>query len=127
MNESIRKQRVQRVKMTDITEQKECEKSLNDGNKADILPVWYIYMIKTRLDTLYTGITTDVARRFKEHSRGSKKAARYLRGKGPLELMWHQEVGTKSDALKAEYKMKQLSKGEKLQIINKHSTIKASS
>ncbi|MEP3349143.1 MAG: GIY-YIG nuclease family protein [Marinomonas sp.] len=81
-------------------------------------PQWSIYMIKTRMNTLYTGISLDVARRFKEHSGDSKRAARYLKGKGPLELVWQQEVGTKSDALKLEYQVKKLNKRQKLQLIN---------
>jgi len=78
---------------------------------------WSIYMIKTRLNTLYTGISTDVERRFKEHSGGSKRGARYLKGKGPLELVWHQTVGSKSDALVLEYKVKKLSRQQKLSLI----------
>lgn len=81
-------------------------------------PQWSIYMIKTRMNTLYTGISLDVMRRFKEHSGDSKRAARYLKGKGPLELVWQQEVGTKSDALKLEYQVKKLNKRQKLQLIN---------
>lgn len=83
-------------------------------------PPWHIYMIKTRLDTLYTGVTTDVARRFKEHCSGNKRSARYLKGKGPLELVWHQVVGTKSAALQYEYRVKQLSKAEKQRLISEN-------
>ncbi|WP_133010229.1 GIY-YIG nuclease family protein [Marinomonas flavescens] len=79
---------------------------------------WSIYIIKTRLDTLYTGITTDVERRFKEHSSANKRGARYLKGKGPLELMWHQTVGSRSDASVLEYRVKQLDKCQKLQLID---------
>ncbi|MBJ7537411.1 GIY-YIG nuclease family protein [Marinomonas transparens] len=75
-------------------------------------------MIKTRLNTLYTGITTDVERRFKEHSGLNKRGARYLKGKGPLELMWHEEVGSKSDALVLEYRVKKLNKRQKLSLID---------
>ena len=81
-------------------------------------PQWSIYMVKTRLDTLYTGISLDVERRFKEHSGDSKRGARYLKGKGPLELVWQQTIGSKSDALKLEYQVKQLNKHKKQQLIN---------
>lgn len=74
-------------------------------------------MIKTRLNTLYTGISTDVERRFKEHSGASKRAARYLKGKGPLELVWQQSVGSKSDALILEYQVKKLNRRQKLSLI----------
>ncbi|WP_012069166.1 GIY-YIG nuclease family protein [Marinomonas sp.] len=78
---------------------------------------WSLYMIKTRLNTLYTGISTDVDRRFKEHSGVSKRGARYLKGKGPLELVWHQSVGSKSDALVLEHKVKKLNRRQKLSLI----------
>ncbi|AWY02381.1 hypothetical protein A8139_09440 [Marinomonas primoryensis] len=74
-------------------------------------------MIKTRMNTLYTGISKDVDRRFKEHSGASKRAARYLKGKGPLELVWHEAVGTKSEALVLEYRVKKLNKRQKLSLI----------
>ncbi|TYL49467.1 GIY-YIG nuclease family protein [Marinomonas sp. IMCC 4694] len=78
---------------------------------------WNIYMVKTRLNTLYTGITTNVERRFKEHSGDSKRAAKYLKGKGPLELVWHEVVGNKSDALVLECRIKKLTRHQKLRLI----------
>lgn len=85
---------------------------------------WNIYMIKTRLGTLYTGITTDLARRFQEHESGSKRAARYLKGKGPLELVWHHQAHSKSDALKLEYRIKQLTPYQKQQLITGEKDLK---
>ncbi len=79
---------------------------------------WSIYMIKTRMNTLYTGISTDIDRRFKEHSGVSKRGARYLKGKGPLELVWHELVGSKSEALILEYRVKKLNKRQKLDLID---------
>lgn len=79
---------------------------------------WSLYMIKTRLNTLYTGISTDVDRRFKEHSGVSKRAARYLKGKGPLELVWQQPVGSKSEALILEYQVKKLNRRQKQSLID---------
>lgn len=79
---------------------------------------WYIYIIKTRLNTLYTGITTDVERRFNEHSGQGKAGAKYLKGKGPLELVWRQPVDSKSDAAGLEYRIKKLNKRQKLQLIS---------
>ncbi len=74
---------------------------------------WFVYMIKANNNTLYTGITTNVNRRFKEHSEDTKKGAKYLRGKGPLTLMFHQEIGSKSDASKIECGIKKLTRKEK--------------
>lgn len=74
---------------------------------------WYLYIIRTRSGELYTGITTDVERRFAEHNAGGAKAARYLRGRGPLSLVFSQEVGSRSAASKTEWAIKQLSKEDK--------------
>ena len=62
---------------------------------------------------MYTGITTDVERRFEEHESGDKKGSKYLRGKAPLELVMKKRVGDRSMALKIEAKVKKLSKIEK--------------
>ena len=80
-------------------------------------PLWFLYMIRTHSGMLYTGITTDVKRRFLEHQAGGNKSARFLKGKGPLILVFSVEVGDQSTALKCEYKMKKLSRSKKEQII----------
>lgn len=80
--------------------------------------VWSVYLIRTRLNTLYAGVTTDVERRFKEHASNSKRGARYLRGKGPLALMWHQAIGDKKEAMSLEYKIKQIDRKKKLSLIH---------
>ena len=78
---------------------------------------WYLYIIRTGSGELYTGITTDVERRFAEHEEGGAKAAKYLRGRGPLTLAISQEVGSRSAASKAEWAVKQLSKADKEELI----------
>lgn len=78
---------------------------------------WFIYIIKTKYDTLYCGITTDVERRFSEHCSQGVKCAKYLRGKAPLELVYQQSVADKSTALKYEYKIKRLKRKHKLPLI----------
>ncbi|MDQ7003789.1 MAG: GIY-YIG nuclease family protein [Ghiorsea sp.] len=78
-------------------------------------PAWYLYMIRCKGNVLYTGITTDVARRLGEHQAG--KGAKFLRGKAPLELVSQQEVGSHSDALKLEINIKKLNKTEKEKLI----------
>ncbi len=83
---------------------------------------WYLYLIRTQQGALYTGITTDVKRRFSEHSAQGLKCAKSLRGKAPLELVLKHFVGTKSDALKLEYKIKQLDKQQKEYLI-KHKSL----
>lgn len=80
---------------------------------------WFVYIIENRLQQLYTGITTDPARRVKEHRDDSKKAAKALRGKGPLSLRFCEPVGSKSTALKIEYWIKQQTKATKLKLIDR--------
>jgi len=79
---------------------------------SKILP-WHLYMVRTNHGHLYTGISQDVSRRFSEHQEEGKKAAKFLRGKGPLKLVFRQEIGSKSSALKAESALKKLPKLKK--------------
>lgn len=67
--------------------------------------------------SLYTGITTDVKRRFEEHKNDKGRGAKYLKGKGPLKLEWQAQLEDKSSALKTEYRIKQLPKAEKEKLI----------
>lgn len=83
---------------------------------------WYLYLIRTRQGALYTGITTDVKRRFAEHSAQGPKCAKSLRGKAPLELVLKHFVGARTDALKLEHKIKQLDKQQKEYLI-KHKSL----
>lgn len=84
-------------------------------------PIWFLYIIRGADKSLYTGITTDVLRRFCEHSgNGSgdtSKGAKALRGKRPLKLEYFCQIGNRSEALKIEYQIKQLSKIKKEQLI----------
>jgi len=77
---------------------------------------WFLYLIRCKDGALYTGITTDVDRRFAEHQSG--KGAKYLRGKGPLTLVFQQKFGSRSAALKAEASIKKLSRADKEIIIS---------
>ncbi|MDX1635117.1 MAG: GIY-YIG nuclease family protein [Marinobacter sp.] len=68
---------------------------------------WWVYMVRTASGALYTGITTDVSRRFAEHQAGGARGARSLRGKGPLVLAFQAEVGDRVRAAKLEWQLKQ--------------------
>ncbi|MFO7557309.1 MAG: GIY-YIG nuclease family protein [Desulfobacterales bacterium] len=80
---------------------------------------WYVYMIRCRDGELYTGISNDVARRFEKHLEMGKQGAKYLRGRGPLTLVFQKRAGDRSSALKIEQKIKKLSKPQKENIIHK--------
>lgn len=74
---------------------------------------WFVYLIRTNNGALYTGITRDVERRFEEHRNGGPKAAKALRGRGPLQLVFQQAVADKSEALKLEMQIKKWPKERK--------------
>ena len=76
---------------------------------------WKLYILRCADDTLYTGITVDVAHRFAMHQSG--KGAKYTRGRGPLELVYTEECGTHSEALQREIAIKRMSRLEKLKLI----------
>lgn len=78
---------------------------------------WHLYLVRTGQDTIYTGIATDVDRRLREHGAEGDSAARYLRGRGPLELVYRVRVGDRSLALRLEYAVKQLPRSQKDLII----------
>ena len=75
-----------------------------------------LYILRCADGTLYTGISTDIARRVDEHRTG-KRGAKYLRGKGPLELVFTVLVGDRSSASRAEFFVKQLDKAGKQKLI----------
>jgi len=72
---------------------------------------WSLYLIRCSDGSLYTGVTTDVERRFREHRKGT--GAKYLRGRGPLTLEFHCRVGNRSEALRLEHLVKRLDKMQK--------------
>ena len=77
---------------------------------------WYVYIVECSDDTLYTGITTDIGRRLKEHNT-STKGAKYTRTRRPVTLVARRVVSTKSEALKLEYKVKQQNKNKKIKFL----------
>ena len=82
---------------------------------------WSLYLIRAAQGSLYTGVTTDVQRRFLEHENKDRKnkGAKALRGKGPLMLAFKIVVGNRSDALKLEHRVKQLSRTDKQWLISR--------
>ena len=78
---------------------------------------WYVYILLCRDDTLYTGITDDPERRLQQHNSG--KGAKYTRGRGPVLLLHQESFPTKGEALKREYEIKQLTRQQKLELINR--------
>ena len=85
--------------------------------RFSLMSEWYLYLIRTRYGTLYTGIATDVARRLTEHSEADGSGAKYLRSKGPLQLVYQVKIGSRALALKAEICVKKLPKEKKEKIV----------
>ena len=77
---------------------------------------WVVYLIRNRHNALYCGVTNNLERRFEQHQTG--KGAKALKGKGPLKLVWSFDVGSKSEALKTEYAIKQLPKSRKEKLVS---------
>lgn len=72
----------------------------------------FVYMLRCKDGSLYTGWTDDLQHRLEMHRQG--KGAKYTRGRGPLELVYSEELPDKSSALKREYAIKQMKRSEKL-------------
>ena len=81
--------------------------------------LWFLYVIQTVDQTLYTGISTDPERRFKEHCLQGARTAKYLKAHIPKLLVLAQAVGSRSVAAKLEYKFKNLPKTLKESVIQK--------
>ena len=79
--------------------------------------LWYVYMVRCKDNSLYTGITLDIKRRFEEHNSQGPQCAKYLRGRGPLKLVYTRTVASKPEALRLEYGLKNLPKSEKERLV----------
>lgn len=71
-----------------------------------------LYVVRCADGSLYTGIAVDVTKRLREHEAGLR-GAKYLRGRGPLQLVFEQAVGNRSAASSAEHRVKRLDKAAK--------------
>ena len=79
--------------------------------------MWYIYILECKDKTLYTGVTTGLKRRVREHNT-AKSGAKYTKGRRPVKLVYSRRKKDKSRALKEECRIKKLSRDGKLKIIN---------
>lgn len=74
---------------------------------------WYVYMVRCSDESLYTGITTDIGRRMKEHNGEGARGARYTRPRRPVSLVYQESFQSRSDAARREYALKGLGRKEK--------------
>ena len=77
--------------------------------------MYHLYILQCADETLYTGITTDLDRRIKEHN-FSKSGAKYTKARRPVTLVYSKRYRNRSTASRAEAKIKQLSKTEKIKL-----------
>jgi len=78
--------------------------------------MYYVYILLCADQTLYTGITTDVKRRLKEHNT-SAKGAKYTRSRRPVTLLYQEVCADRSSASKREYEIKKMDKIKKYKLI----------
>jgi len=79
---------------------------------------WSLYLLRNERGALYTGVTTDVDRRLREHRGELRGAARFTRACKELELVYACAIGSRSLALRAESRVKKLSKADKEELLS---------
>jgi putative endonuclease len=77
--------------------------------------LWYVYVLECEDGTLYTGVTTDLARRFEEHQSG--RGAKYTRSRGAKRIVYTEPCESRSQAFKREAEIKRLSRAQKIRLI----------
>jgi len=83
---------------------------------TDSEPVWWLYLLDCD-GRLYTGVSTDPERRYQEHLLGGPKGARFTRAAKRVVLVWKSPIGDRSLALRAEHRLRRLSRTRKLKIV----------
>jgi len=81
--------------------------------------MWYVYVIRCNDDKLYTGITTDIKRRLKEHNSGH--GGRFTQFRKPVQLVYYLQAKDRSAALKKECEIKKMKRGKKIDMIKSRS------
>jgi len=79
--------------------------------------MYYVYLLECADKSIYTGITTDVGRRFAEHVAGT--ASHYTNAKKAKKILYSEKVGSRGSALKREAEIKQMNRARKLALIGK--------
>lgn len=85
------------------------------ATKLDVASVWFVYLLRCRDGSLYTGVSNDVPRRIAKHNAGT--ASRYTRSRLPVTLVYQEEQPGRSQALKRELAIKDLSRQQKEKLI----------
>lgn len=83
---------------------------------------WFVYILRCSDNTLYTGVTTDIARRLQEHNQGSQ-GAKYTRARRPVELVYQEPAADRSAAQQREYHIRRMSAAQKRDLIRQVSRL----
>ncbi len=78
---------------------------------------WEVYMVLTRSGALYTGISTDVGRRFRQHAGELTGGARFFRADRPVAIVWREAHADRSSASRREAEIKGMSRRQKLALL----------
>lgn len=81
---------------------------------------WFVYIIEADDGSYYTGVSTDVQRRFEDHS-SKKRGARYFLGRNPRAIVYVEDAHDKSSSHRREAQIKKLSRKEKAALIQSRS------
>ena len=79
--------------------------------------MFYVYILRTTSNTLYTGQTNNLEKRMEEHRSKTIKSSKYVRSFPSFELVYFEQFDTRSEAMKREYELKQLTKVQKETLI----------
>ena len=82
---------------------------------------YYVYIVECADGSLYTGYTVNIKNRINEHNHGTR-GAKYTRSRRPVKLVYREEFGDMSSALKREYQIKKLTRKKKVDLINRAKT-----
>ena len=97
--------------------------SMSSEGDVATTTAWFVYVLRCKDGTLYTGIATDVERRLAEHRGPGGRGAKYLRGRQPLELVMSRSVGAREIALRVEHRIKRLARAEKEALLRDGSAV----
>lgn len=84
--------------------------------------MWYVYILRCADNSLYTGITTSIERRLKEHNECNKKGAKYTRVRRPVNLAYAEQQLNRQEASRREYQLKKYNKKKKEQLVSSFNT-----
>jgi putative endonuclease len=81
---------------------------------------WFVYLVECADGTFYTGVTTDLVRRVRQHNGDIVGGANYTRARRPVALVWSRAYESRSFAQQEEYRIRRVSRREKIRMAMSH-------